>query len=99
GRLGLASTAAVAALVLVAGVGVLLRAPLARVPENTIKFAVGLLLTAFGCFWAVEGTGVRWPGDDFALPVLLIFIAASALALVRKLRQQQLGEALLEAGA
>src|SRR5262249_41661945 len=88
GRLRLASTAAVAAFVLVAGAGVLLRAPLARVPENTIKFAVGLLLTAFGCFWAVEGTGVRWPGDELALPLLLAFIAAAALALVRRLRRQ-----------
>ena len=55
GRLGLAVVGAVAALVVVVVAGVLARGPLARVPENTIKFAVGLLLTSFGCFWARRG--------------------------------------------
>lgn len=84
-RLGLAAAAAGAALVLVAGAGVLARAPLARVPENTIKFAVGVLLTTFGTFWGVEGTGARWPGNDLALLVLLVFFGGLALAGVRLL--------------
>ena len=58
---------AVAALVVVVVAGVLARGPLARVPENTIKFAVGLLLTSFGCFWGAEGAGVDWPGDELSL--------------------------------
>ena len=97
GRLALAATAATAALVVVAGVGALVRAPLARVPENRIKFAVGLLLTTFGCFWAVEGAGVHWPGAELALVALLGFIAAVCLTLVRVLRRQRL--AALPVGA
>ena len=90
GRLGLAAAAAPAALVVVAGVGALVRAPLARVPENRIKFAVGLLLTTFGCFWAVEGAGAHWPGNELAVIGLLGFIAAVSLGLVHVLRRQRL---------
>jgi uncharacterized membrane protein len=89
GRLGLAAAAAGAALVLVAMVGVLVHAPLERVPENTIKFAVGLLLTTFGIFWAGEGAGVDWPGDELALVGLLGFLAALAVLLVQVLRRQR----------
>jgi uncharacterized membrane protein len=89
GRLALAASAAGAALLAVAVVGVLVRAPLARVPENTIKFAVGVMLTSFGCFWAVEGAAVRWPGDELALLGLLAFTTAVALTLVRRLRRQR----------
>ena len=84
------AAAAGAALVLVAVVGVLVHAPLARVPENTIKFAVGLLLTTFGTFWAAEGAGVNWPGDELALLGLLGFLGALALLLVRLLRRERL---------
>ena len=73
----LVSAAAGAALVIVATVGVLVHAPLSRVPENTIKFAVGLLLTTFGTFWAAEGAGVSWPGDELALVGLLGFLTAA----------------------
>jgi len=90
GQLGLAAAAAGAALVLVATVGVLVHAPLSRVPENTIKFAVGLLLTTFGIFWAAEGAGVSWPGDELALLGLLGFLAALAFFLVELLRRQRL---------
>jgi uncharacterized membrane protein len=90
GRLGLAAAAAGAALVVVAIVGVLVHAPLARVPENKIKFAVGLLLTTFGIFWGAEGAGVSWPGDELALPCLLGFLSALALLFVRLLRRQRL---------
>src|SRR4051812_19914431 len=68
GRLDLAALGAGIALVLVVIVGVLVRAPLARVPENTMKFAVGVMLTTFGIFWATEGVGADWPGDDASLP-------------------------------
>jgi len=95
GQLGLAAAAAGAALVLVATVGVLVHAPLSRVPENTIKFAVGLLLTTFGTFWAAEGAGVSWPGDELALVGLLGFLAALAFFLVELLRRQRLS---LQAG-
>ena len=64
GNIPLAAVAAGAALVLVATVGVLVRAPLARVPENTLKFAVGVMLTTFGIFWSAEGAGADWPGGD-----------------------------------
>ena len=62
---------------LVVVAGVLARGPLERVPENTIKFAVGLLLTTFGCFWSAEGAGVDWPGDELSLLALLAFLAAA----------------------
>src|SRR5947207_15713029 len=67
GSIPLAAAGAAAALVFVATIGVAARAPLARVPENTIKFAVGILLTSFGIFWSAEGAGVSWPGEDAAL--------------------------------
>jgi hypothetical protein len=90
-RLPVAATAAALALVAVAGVGALVRAPLARVPENRIKFAVGVMLTGFGCFWAVEGTGVRWPGDELALFGLLVFTSVTALSFVGLLRRLLVG--------
>src|SRR5439155_18253977 len=61
GSIPLAAGGAAVALVLVAGIGVAVRAPLARVPENTLKFAVGVMLTTFGIFWAAEGAGAHWP--------------------------------------
>ena len=67
------------AVVLVAAVGVAIRAPLARVPENTMKFVVGVMLTAFGVFWGAEGAGAHWPGSDAALLVLVPVVALYAL--------------------
>jgi uncharacterized membrane protein len=90
GRLGLASAGAGAAVVLVLGAGVLARGPLERVPENTIKFAVGLLLTSFGCFWGAEGAGVHWPGDELSLLGVIGFLGALSFLLVRMLRRQRL---------
>jgi uncharacterized membrane protein len=78
-------------------VGIAVRAPLERVPENTIKFAVGLLLTSFGVFWGGEGAGVSWPGSDLAILAILAFLALLSFALVRQLRRQRL--AGLPAGA
>jgi uncharacterized membrane protein len=88
GNIGLAAAAAGVALVIVAAVGVLVHAPLARVPENTLKFAVGLMLTTFGTFWGAEGAGVHWPGGDGAIPVILVFLTAVSFGLVRLLRRQ-----------
>src|SRR5882724_13718629 len=64
GLLGPASIGALAACGLIAIAGLVLRRPLARVPENTLKFAVGVMLSAFGVFWTGEGLGVAWPGAD-----------------------------------
>ncbi|HVN62821.1 MAG TPA: hypothetical protein VMT59_16335, partial [Gaiellaceae bacterium] len=76
GRLPLAAAAAVAAVLVVVGIGLAVRGPLERVPENTIKFAVGLLLTSFGIFWGGEGAGVEWPGSDLAILAILAFLSA-----------------------
>ncbi len=73
-----AAAGATLALVLVAAAGVALHAPLARVPENTLKFAVGVILTSFGLFWGGEGVGVRWPGGDAALFVVMAGVLAIA---------------------
>ena len=88
-RLDVTVVAAALALVVVLAAGLVIRAPLARVPENTIKFVVGLLLTTFGVFWAGEGTGVNWPGSDLALPVILAFLAVVAALLTRWLRDRE----------
>lgn len=82
----LAAIAAAAAVVLVAGAGFAVRAPLSRVPENTMKFVVGVMLTGFGTFWGAEGAGARWPGNDAALLVVVPLIAAFGLALIAVLR-------------
>jgi uncharacterized membrane protein len=89
---GLAAAAAGAALLVVVAAGALLHRPLSRVPENTLKFAVGLMLTTFGTFWATEGAGTSWPGDDAALVPILGFFCLASLAAVRMLRRQR-GEA------
>ena len=86
----LASIAAGAAVVVVAAAGIAVRAPLARVPENTMKFVVGVMLTGFGTFWSAEGAHADWPGGDAALLVLIPAIAVFALGLVAWLRRQRL---------
>jgi uncharacterized membrane protein len=80
-QIGLASIAAACAVLLVAAAGLAVRAPLARVPENTLKFVVGVMLTAFGLFWGGEGAGAHWPGADAALLVLIPAVALWALTL------------------
>jgi uncharacterized membrane protein len=94
GNIGLAALGAGIALVLVATVGVVVRAPLARVPENTLKFAVGVMLTTFGIFWSTEGAGADWPGGDAALFGILAFVVCVSLASVALLRRQRLGAAV-----
>jgi uncharacterized membrane protein len=90
GSIPLAAAGAAAALVLVAGVGIAVRAPLARVPENTLKFAVGVMLTTFGIFWSAEGAGAEWPGGDAAILGVLGFVVLMSLAFVRLLRRERL---------
>jgi uncharacterized membrane protein len=83
----LAAAAAVAAVLVVTVVGIAVRAPLARVPENTMKFIVGVMLTSFGIFWGAEGAGAHWPGADVAVLVVVLAVALFALALVAILRR------------
>jgi uncharacterized membrane protein len=85
-RIGLAAAAAGVAIALVVLAGVAVRAPLARVPENTMKFAVGVMLTSFGMFWGAEGAGASWPGGDAALLVIIPGLALASLTMVAWLR-------------
>jgi len=77
-----ASAGALAACLLVAAIGLVVHRPLARVPENMLKFAVGVLLCAFGIFWIGEGVGVPWPGEDLSIVVLAVLLLAAALTAV-----------------
>jgi uncharacterized membrane protein len=87
-RVGFAALAALAAVLLVALAGMAARAPLSRVPENAMKFAVGVLLTSFGAFWGAEGAGAVWPGGESLLPALVFAIGAVSLAMVGDLRRR-----------
>ena len=93
---GLAAAAAGVAIAVVVLAGVLVRAPLARVPENTMKFFVGVMLTSFGVFWGAEGAGASWPGGDAALLVIVPGVALASLAMVRWLRRAPARRALGE---
>jgi len=84
----LAALAAISAVLLVTALGLALKAPLASVPENSMKFVVGIMLTAFGIFWGAEGAGVVWPGSDAALLVLIPATGLYAIALVSFFRRQ-----------
>ena len=86
GLLWPASLGALAAFLVVMVVGLLVHRPLARVPENTLKFGVGVMLSSFGVFWTAEGLGVAWPGGDVALLVLAATFLIFALALVQLVR-------------
>jgi uncharacterized membrane protein len=83
----LAAAAALAAVLVVTAVGFALRAPLARVPENSLKFVVGVMLTSFGVFWGGEGVHAHWPGGDTSLLVIIPVVLLFALANVRLLRR------------
>ncbi len=87
-NMGAAVIGAAAAVLVVTVTGVAVRAPLARVPENAMKFAVGIMLTSFGVFWGAEGTGVSWPGNDAALLVLVPVVALVSLCYTILLRQR-----------
>ena len=91
--LALAAVGAAGAVVLVAVVGVAVRAPLARVPENLMKFSVGVMLTTFGIFWSTEGAGAHWPGSDAAILGVLGFVLLVSLGYVTALKRRRLAPA------
>lgn len=86
-NVGLAAIAAAAAVLVIGGAGFAVRAPLARVPENAMKFVVGVMLTGFGAFWGAEGAGADWPGNDAALPIVVAVVALFSLGLVATMRR------------
>jgi uncharacterized membrane protein len=97
GRAWTSSTAgALAALLVVAVAGMMVRAPLRRVPENAIKFTVGTMITAFGSFWTLEAAGgaAAWPWGDWSLIGLAAFYALGGLASIALLRKRPTAGAL-----
>ena len=84
---GPAALGALAACLAVLAVGVVVHRPLSRVPENTLKFGVGVMLSAFGVFWTGEGLGIDWPGQDLALLVLAAVFLATGLVMANLLRR------------
>ena len=88
-NVGAAAIGAAAAVVLVALTGIAVKAPLAKVPENWMKFAVGVMLTSFGTFWGAEGAGVSWPGNDAALLVIVPAVALMAAGYIFWLRSRK----------
>jgi hypothetical protein len=99
GRWAAAAAGALGALGVVAIAGLILHRPLARVPENTLKFAVGVLLAALGSFWVGEGLGIEWPGADAAIPLLVAGCLVLGLALGAVLRALRRRSPATRAGA
>jgi uncharacterized membrane protein len=93
GLLVAASLGAFAAIVLVLMIGLIVRQPLSKVPENTLKFAVGVMMCGYGAFWTGEGLGVQWPGSDWALLGLAMIFLACGLALAAMVRRPQMSRA------
>jgi uncharacterized membrane protein len=93
GSIWLAVIGAAAAVLVITAVGIAARSPLARVPENTMKFVVGIMLTSFGTFWGAEGAGVHWPGNDAALLVLIPAFLLISLAYTALLKRAGSGAA------
>lgn len=87
-----ATIGAGAALVLVVAVGLVVHRPLAQVPENTLKFTVGVLLSGFGVFWIGEGAGLAWPGEDLAIVGLIAGFMVAALLAVQVARRATVAE-------
>ena len=98
GELGPAALGAAVAGVLVLCVGAVLRRPLSRIPENGLKFAVGLMLVTFGTFWGGEGIGIAWSGGESMLLPLLAGYAAAATGAAWVVRRTLMGSAPLAAG-
>jgi uncharacterized membrane protein len=96
-RVGLAAVSAAVAVLLVTAIGVAIHAPLARAPENAMKFSVGVMLTSFGIFWGAEGAGAHWPGGDAALLVIVPTVLAFSIGLVRLFRVGAAGAQAAEA--
>jgi Ca2+/H+ antiporter, TMEM165/GDT1 family len=86
GQLPAASLGAAAACLIVLAIGLLVHRPLSRVPENTLKLGVGVMLSAFGVYWAGEGLGIAWPGEDLACIAFAALFLATGLGLSRRLR-------------
>ncbi len=82
-----ATVGALVALVVVVLLGAALHAPLARIPENALKFVVGCLLSGFGTFWVGEAIGIAWPGTDWSILALVAGFLAVAVALVAAKRR------------
>jgi uncharacterized membrane protein len=99
GNIPLAALGAGIALLLVVIVGAVVHKPLSRVPENAMKFAVGLMLTTFGVFWSAEGAGIAWPGTDLAILGILGFLTLVSLGFVAVLRRMRELDTVLAAGA
>jgi uncharacterized membrane protein len=91
-NVGLAALAAGAALVVVLIAGILVHAPLTRVPENALKFVVGIMLTSFGIFWSAEGAGIAWPGSDASILMVIAFVVGIAVGLVAVGRRAHVAE-------
>ena len=85
----LASMGALVSVLMVVTAGFALRKPLANVPENTMKFIVGIMLTSFGIFWGAEGAGATWPGSDASLLAIIPFMVLIANLYVRLLKTQR----------
>jgi uncharacterized membrane protein len=92
-NIGAAVIGAAAAIIVVTVTGIAVKAPLTKVPENWMKFAVGVMLTSFGTFWGAEGAGVAWPGNDAALLVLVPVVALVAAGYILWLRSRKGGAA------
>jgi uncharacterized membrane protein len=93
-QLGVAAVAGIAAVVVVGALGLSIQPVVRRIPRSALQLVVGLLLTTFGTFWAVEGAGVSWPGQDAAILYLLALYAAVAAVAIAVLRTGRLGSAL-----
>jgi uncharacterized membrane protein len=86
-NVGLAALGAAAALVVVLIAGMIVHAPLTRVPENTLKFGVGIMLTSFGIFWSTEGAGIKWPGADASILGVIAFVIVTSFGIVALARR------------
>jgi uncharacterized membrane protein len=90
-QLGVAAIGGVAAVVVVGGIGLAIQPAVRRIPRSVLQLVVGLLLTTFGTFWAVEGVGIDWPGTDLAIVGLLVFYSLLAAAYIAYQRSSRAG--------
>lgn len=88
-----ASLGALAAVIVVGVIGALVHRPLSRVPENTLKYVVGLMLSAFGVFWTGEGLGAEWPGADLSLLAIFAVLALASWLILTVARSSSKGSA------
>jgi len=91
GQLGIAIVGGVAAVVVIGGIGVALQRIVTRIPRSLLQLVVGIMLTTFGTFWALEGLGIEWPGSDGAILGLLVLYALTAAAYITIERRRALG--------